>query len=158
MSLHEELVAKLDHLVGLLAELEQTRPASLEEYLEKSVTRRNAERLTQLIVQCGGDLCTLVVSERPEIPAPDTLYEAFLQAAAAAAIPRGLAAQLAQWAKTRNVLVHEYNHLEDESMYATIEPVLGQFSQLAQHVRRFLVSQSAADERESKPNEREPLA
>ncbi len=139
----DNIIAKLDYLITLLAELGATKPATLDEYLSSSLLRRNAERLAQLIVECAGDICSLIVAERPDIPAPDTLYETFIQAAEAKVLPRTFAAQLAEWAKTRNVLVHQYNHIDDVTMYHNLQPLLEQFSLFVKHIQDFLDAQQS---------------
>lgn len=148
----QDIITKLDYLVNLLAELEATKPATLDDYLANSMSRRNAERLTQLIIECAGDLCSLIVAERIDIPSPETLYETFLQAAEAGALPRPLAQQLSAWAKTRNILVHQYNHIDDAQMFQDLQPLLEQFSLLVKHVQDFLDAQPTASDSASESN------
>jgi uncharacterized protein YutE (UPF0331/DUF86 family) len=142
----QDIIAKLDYLISLLAELEATKPATLDGYLANSMSRRNAERLTQLIVECAGDICSLIVTERIDVPSPDTLYETFIQAAEVGALPRPFARQLAEWAKTRNVLVHQYNHIDDAKMFQDLQPILEQFSLFVKHIKDFLDGQQAASD------------
>lgn len=148
----QDIIAKLDYLISLLAELEATKPATLDEYLTNSMSRRNAERLTQLIVECAGDICSLIVADRIDIPSPDTLYETFIQAAEASVLPRPFARQLSEWAKTHNVLVHQYNHIDDAKMFQDLQPILDQFSLFVKHVQDFLDAQQTASDSASESN------
>jgi uncharacterized protein YutE (UPF0331/DUF86 family) len=42
-------------------------------------------------------------------------------------------------------LVHDYERLDDATMYSSLQPLLLQFSEFVKHVLEFVEAQSAAD-------------
>jgi len=114
---------KLQKMAQCLGELEAVRPASLDEYRSDFGRRRAVERLVQLIVDVAVDINTHLIVDRGHAPPADA-YSSFIGAAAAGALPPELASALAPSAGERNVIVHEYEDIDDSIVFESLADIL----------------------------------
>jgi len=114
---------KLQKLAGYLKELETLQDVTLEEYLNDFRHKRVAERLVQLIVDIAVDINTHVVVDADN-PPPDDAYSSFIEAAKIGIISLELAKRLAPSTGERNVIVHEYEEINDIIVYESISESL----------------------------------
>lgn len=128
----ERILAKLDELDGYLRELRAIVPGTIEGYrqIEK---RRACERLLQISVECVIDVCNrLVTGLRLGLPAEeDDLFEKLAQAGKIS--PR-MRETLQRMKGCRNILVHEYGHVEDDIIFETISTRLADFDEFKREV------------------------
>jgi len=120
---------RLAAMQGYLEELAPLAAVSLEEYLSDSRLRRAAERLVQLVVESASDAARMLMLGRHYNPGPS--HVACLQnMAKRRLISRNLADRLIEYVSLRNVVVHDYLTLNDETVYRQVqnaEAVFGEF-------------------------------
>ena len=114
---------KLKKMAEYLDELESAGNISLDEYLRDFRLRRAVERLIQLIVDVAIDVNTHVVVDAGR-PAPEDAYGSFIEAASLGLIPDSLAREIAPSTGERNIIVHEYEDLDDTIVYESIADTL----------------------------------
>jgi uncharacterized protein YutE (UPF0331/DUF86 family) len=132
----ERILAKLDDLDGYVRDLRSIAPQSFAEYrqIEK---KRACERLLQIAVECVIDVCTLFVSGlRLGLPAEeDDLFEKLEQASI---LSPQMKERLKEMKGFRNILVHEYGHVDDEIVYQAATTELGDFADFKNEVLEAL--------------------
>jgi uncharacterized protein YutE (UPF0331/DUF86 family) len=128
----ERLLAKIDVLDRYLKELREILPASIEEY-KKIEKRRACERLLQVSIECVIDICGLIViGLRLGLPAEeDDLFEKLQQAGI---ITSSRKESLKQMKGFRNILVHEYGHVDDMIVYEILQNNLNDFDAFKQEI------------------------
>ena len=121
----ERLLAKIDELEGYLKELEQVKPATLEEY-KKIEKKRSCERLLQLSIECMIDVCALMVTGlRLGLPSEeDDLFERLEQAGIISPVMKETLRKMKAF---RNILVHEYGRIDDQLVFEVLQERLYDF-------------------------------
>jgi uncharacterized protein YutE (UPF0331/DUF86 family) len=121
----ERVLSKIDELEGYLRELEQVKPADLEEY-KKIEKKRSSERLLQLSIECMIDICALMVTGlRLGLPSEeDDLFERLEQADIISPLMRETLRKMKAF---RNILVHEYGRIDDQLVYELLQNKLNDF-------------------------------
>lgn len=119
------MLAKIDDLDGYLKELNAIKPTSFEEY-RKIEKRRSCERLLQLSIECVIDICAIVVAGlRLGLPAEeDDIFDKLEQAGV---ISSSRKETLKKMKAFRNILVHEYGHVDDLYVYEVLQDKLNDF-------------------------------
>ena len=122
----------MDVLNGYLRELREILPASFEEY-KKVEKRRACERLLQVSIECVIDICGLmVIGLRLGLPAEeDDLFEKLEQAGF---ITSSRKESLKRMKGFRNILVHEYGHVDDVIVYEILQNNLNDFEAFKQEM------------------------
>ena len=128
----ERLFAKIDVLEGYLKELCQILPTSFKEY-KRVEKRRACERLLQVSIECVIDICGLIViGLRLGLPAEeDDLFEKLEQAGI---ITSSRKESLKKMKGFRNILVHEYGHVDDSIVYEILQNNLNDFETFKQEI------------------------
>ncbi len=128
----DRLLAKIDVLEGYLKELREILPGSFEEY-KKVEKRRACERLLQVSIECVIDICGLmVIGLRLGLPAEeDDLFEKLEQAGI---ITSSRKESLKKMKGFRNILVHEYGHVDDSIVYEILQNNLNDFGAFKQEI------------------------
>lgn len=117
------LLRKLAYLRQLLRDLapfEQRSRAEIEAH------HYTIERILELLVGAAADLLFHILAERGR--APTSYRDAFRLAAQEGLLPGDLAGRLQQAAGMRNVLVHLYETIDYDILYASIAPALHDFA------------------------------
>lgn len=113
----EIIIKKLEQLEALLHELEDWLKNPFDNFCKETVVVRGTERNFQLVVDIACDINVHILLER-NVSAPDTYSQSFIAMAKIKIISFALAESLAEGAKLRNILVHEYDFIEsDEKFY-----------------------------------------
>lgn len=128
----ERILAKIDELDGYLRELNQIKPTKFEEY-QKIEKKRSCERLLQLCIESVIDTCALlVVGLRLGLPAEeDDLFEKLEQGGI---ITSSRKETLRSMKAFRNILVHEYGHVDDRIVYEVLQNKLDDFEGFKQEI------------------------
>lgn len=128
----ERLLTKIDVLDRYLKELREILPASFEEY-KKVEKRRACERLLQVSIECVIDICGLmVIGLRLGLPAEeDDLFEKLEHAEI---ITPSRKESLKRMRGFRNILVHEYGHINDMIVYEILQNNLNDFEAFKQEI------------------------
>jgi len=136
----ERVLAKIDELEGYLREIEQIKPASLEEY-KKVEKKRSSERLLQLSIECIIDICALTVTGlRLGLPSEeDDLFERLEQAGIISPIMKEILRKMKAF---RNILVHEYGRIDDQLVYEILQSKLDDFATFKREILEGIRNQN----------------
>jgi len=137
MSEQDRVCAKLDKLHSYYAELKSLSSVSREEYMNNSIYRRAVERTLQLIVECATDINNMLLKMRGEKGATD-YFNSFMDIAALDVIPVEFALKIAPSTGLRNILVHEYETIDDEIVYKSISICLSYYLEYMDLINRYL--------------------
>jgi|SRR3989338_575713 len=134
----EIILKKLKHIEEMLNELEHIFSSPFKEFAENKYVIGAAERYFQLVVDTASDINTHILIEKIR-KTPDTYKQSFLYLAQAKIITAGLAENLAEGAKIRNILVHEYDFEEDYKLfYHSAKKLLPSFREYIKAVIKYL--------------------
>ena len=100
---------------------------SLEEYEHNAPTRRAIERLLQIIIETACDINAHFIAKLAE-KAPATRRASFYEMAALGILDAETAERLARSVGLRNRLVHDYDVLDNQLVYAAIREALEQYA------------------------------
>jgi len=114
---------KLIAMEQYVSELEILSRHSLKEYLADFKIKRACERLIQVIVESAIDCNNLILVGLGDSP-PVDYKESFTKLVAHAVIPMDFASRLIPYVSIRNRIVHEYDELKDNLIYAAINMLL----------------------------------
>ncbi|HHY34287.1 MAG TPA: DUF86 domain-containing protein [Firmicutes bacterium] len=128
---------KLQKLSEYLDELEAMRGISLEEYLGDFRNKRVVERLIQLIVDVAVDINTHIVVGAGK-PAPSDAYTSFIEVAKLGVLTQELACEIAPSAGERNIIVHEYEVIDDVIVFQSIGQTLEMYGRYIDAVLDYL--------------------
>jgi uncharacterized protein YutE (UPF0331/DUF86 family) len=136
----ERVLAKIDELDGYLRELEQVKPASLEEY-KKIEKKRSSERLLQLSIECVIDICALTVTGlRLGLPSEeDDLFERLEQAGIISPLMKETLRKMRAF---RNILVHEYGRIDDRLVFEVLQNRLDDFETFKREILEAIRNQN----------------
>jgi uncharacterized protein YutE (UPF0331/DUF86 family) len=132
-----EIEKKLKLLAEYLNELEQISQASYKQYQASFQVKRTAERLIQLVVEVATDVNGLLVVGLGESP-PQDYFTSFIKLSQLGVLPDDFAQTLAPTTAIRNRLVHEYDTVDDRLVYASIKPILEEFTQYLDVIRKYV--------------------
>ncbi len=128
-------------LSTIMENLDLLRPItslSFADYEEDVYRRKATERMVQIIVEAGVDVCTHLLVGTGH-PAPADNYHAFLDLAEKSrVIDLPLAQALAPSAGLRNRLVHEYERINDRMVFQAVSRALELFPRFVQAVSNHL--------------------
>jgi uncharacterized protein YutE (UPF0331/DUF86 family) len=127
----EIIEKKINQVMALISRLAALLDCSLLDFKNNETVMSAAERNFQLIVDIACDINTQILLEHQESSA-DTYVQSFFAMAKIGVIPHALAKELAEGAKLRNILVHEYDFIEsDEKFYNSAKKILPAFEEYA---------------------------
>lgn len=120
----EVIQKKLEQMHALVKELEEWVSIPFDAFVRDLVRLRASERNFQLIVDTAVDINARILIQKTETT-PDTYKESFIQLGKLGVLPHSLAGTLAQSAAIRNILVHEYDFVEDYQLfYSSIKKIM----------------------------------
>jgi uncharacterized protein YutE (UPF0331/DUF86 family) len=118
-------------------ELKSLSSISLDEYLGNSIYRRAVERTLQLIVESATDINNMLLKMLGQNGAVD-YYNSFINLAEQDIIPMDFALKIAPSTGLRNILVHEYEEIDDKVVYNSINPCLQYYLEYMDLINRYL--------------------
>ena len=128
---------KLAKLEQYLRELAAVRPPTFQEYEQSLLHRRAVERLIQLLVDVANDINAYVLVALGQ-PPPDDYHEGFVRMGEIGVLPADLAERLAPSAGARNILVHEYERIDDRIVFDSVDEALRDFQAYGRAVLDYL--------------------
>ncbi|MEQ8200412.1 MAG: DUF86 domain-containing protein [Syntrophomonadaceae bacterium] len=137
MSDKDRICAKLDKLYTYYEELKSFSAISMEEYKGNFIYRRAIERAMQLIVECATDINNLILRMNGSKGATD-YFNSFIDIAELNIIPTEFALQIAPSTGLRNILVHEYEEIDDTIVYRSIDLCLKHYLKYMELVNKHL--------------------
>ncbi len=133
----EVLQRKLKKLKEYLQELEWYRNLTWEDYQNSSRNRRAAERLIQLIVDVAVDINTHSIVDAGETP-PGDAFESFIKASKLGFLPEDFARKIAPSAGERNIIVHEYENIDDYLVFLSIKEVIAAYRDYLNYYKKLI--------------------
>jgi uncharacterized protein YutE (UPF0331/DUF86 family) len=137
----EPVLAKIDDLEGYLRELEQVRPASLEDKYKKTEKKRSCERLLQLLIECMIDICALMVTCL-RLGLPSEEYDLFERLEQAGIISPLMKETLRKMKAFENILVHGYGRICDQLVYEILQNRLNDFVSFKREILKAIRDQN----------------
>lgn len=123
-------LARLEELLRRLRDLMQV---DRDKFLHDAGIQAQAERWTQLAIECTLDLANHAIADRGW-KTPETNREAFEILAREGALDDELAKIMAGWAGLRNILVHLYLEVDHSRLYEILQKDLDQLEAFAQQL------------------------
>jgi len=137
MSDRDRICAKLERLYSYYAELKSLSSISREEYMANNIYRRAVERTMQLIVECATDINNMLLKINDKRGAND-YFNSFIDLAELSIIPIEFALKIAPSTGLRNILVHEYEIIDDEIVYQSVKTCLSCYLEYMDLINRYL--------------------
>lgn len=131
------ILRKLDLITAELNKLKSLANLSLEDYLKDFTNYYSGERIIEKIVGAAIDINISIVTSKGE-KVPDTYYDSFLMMAKLNIFPLAFARQIADSARLRNKIVHNYEEIEEEQIYQSLEEAVTQYAEYVRYIHRYL--------------------
>lgn len=121
-------------------------PASnFREYDQNYIVHKAAERLLQTAIEACLDIGRHLIA-RERFRFADDSQQVFTILGEQRVVPSALVERLKDMARFRNLLVHEYAKIENETVYGILKKRLGDFDEFAAAIVAYL-NRPAADDR-----------
>jgi len=133
----EVVQRKLKKLNLYIEELAHYQNLSFEEYLEKFQHKRAVERLIQLIVDVAVDINSHTIVDEGN-PPPEDAFDSFIQAAKYGILPIEFAKKIAPSTGERNIIVHEYEKIDDGLVYDSIKEAIKMYKEYVAYYTKFI--------------------
>lgn len=114
---------KLANTKIYLSELEELRPKSVEKHRSNLEKKRAVERQIQLLVESAVDAGEIVVIDLSKQP-PKNRKEVIIKLSEYKIISKELAQAMISAISLRNRIVHEYDVIKDELVFAAVPKIL----------------------------------
>jgi uncharacterized protein YutE (UPF0331/DUF86 family) len=131
---------KLAIIVENLKTLEPIKDMTLEQYASDVYKRKATERLSQELIEAAIDINTHIIVHTHNTIVDD-YYESFIKMGDINVIPVALANELAPSAGLRNVLVHEYDALNNSIVLEAVKVAGNIYPQYINSVEKYISSQ-----------------
>lgn len=130
---------KLANAKGYLRELEELRPKSLQEHLSNLEKKRAIERQIQLLVEAVVDAGEIIVIDLSKQP-PKNRKEVIVKLQELNVISSELAQAMIPAISLRNRIVHEYDIIRDELVFAAIPKISTAAQDLVDALSKFTIA------------------
>lgn len=138
------VTTRLEFIARYLDSLKRFEQISLDDYLVNFDHQLITERLLQLMIQAAIDINDHILS-RLNPGKSQTNFDSFISLGRYGVISRELARQLAPSSGLRNRLVHEYDDIEPQQVFKSINFALQQYPLYVRQVNSYLISLSQED-------------
>lgn len=128
---------KLNKMIEYLDQLEEVNQYTLENYLNNFFVKRTAERLIQLIVETATDINGHLIVSSGHKP-PVDYYTSFIILSDLQILEQKFAEKIAPSAGLRNRLVHEYEEIDDEIVYNSIQKTIKTYKKYIRKIESHL--------------------
>lgn len=126
---------KLLKLITYINELKEIKPVTFEEYSQDTIRRYAVERLIQLIIDLALDINNIILSSNKKPPAND-YFNSFIDLIELNILEQDLAYDIAPSTGLRNRLVHEYEKINDNIVYESIDKVITFYAKYASVINK----------------------
>lgn len=137
MSAAEIITEKLLKMKKYVKELESIKPADYDSYVQNLTTRYAVERLMQLIVDLALDINNIILSQKGK-PAAVDYFNSFMDLVDCAVLTPDFAGQIAPSTGLRNRLVHEYEEVDNNIVYNSIDKTIDMYGRYITEIKRVL--------------------
>ncbi|NJD04144.1 MAG: DUF86 domain-containing protein [Ruminiclostridium sp.] len=129
---------KLSVLLEYYKELKKVvKDISLENYSGQLLIKRTVEREIQLIVECATNINNMILKKLNKGPSKD-YFNSFIDLAEDHVLELEFALKIAPSTGLRNILVHEYQKIDDEIVFRSIENVTKYYLEYIDIISRYL--------------------
>lgn len=136
----ELIEKKLDQIQTLIVQLADILARPFSEFVADLLAVRAAERNFQLLADIASDINGQILLEQGG-QTPDSYRQAFLHLGRSNVLTSELAEMLAESAKLRNILVHEYDFEEDyEKFYNSAKKFLPAYREYLSAIQKYIAS------------------
>lgn len=138
--LNKQFVERKIKLMGEdLSRLEELGDYTLDELAKDFYKFSTAERLLEKIITRAIDVNSHFIAELGKgTEKVRGYYDTFLRLYDLGVYSEKFAKKIAQSARFRNVLVHEYNEVDEEIVHHSIREALGDFTKYCQYIIKFV--------------------
>lgn len=140
MSGFDVAVNKLLKLKEYIEQLERVRPKTYEEYISDITVKYTVERIIQLIVDVALDINNTILAYMKKPPAAD-YFNSFIDLSECGVLDCTFAASIAPSTGLRNRLVHEYEKINDEIVFNSIEKIIDMYKNYMMLISKFIKEQ-----------------
>lgn len=117
--------------------IQMTDSLEFENYTVDIIKRRSIEREIQLIVECATDINNMILKKLKAGPAKD-YFNSFIDLAENYVLEMDFALMIAPSTGLRNILVHEYQDINDEIVFKSIHFVKEYYLQYIDKISSYL--------------------
>lgn len=136
--LNKELIQrKINNIENYIKEIEPLLSLEVSEIVSDVLKFRTIERNFQLIVDTMLDINTHIISAK-NLKVPETLQETFLILGDGGVLPVDFVKKIAPVVGLRNIVVHEYEKIDNEKMMRDVKEGASQFGEYIVHIDNFL--------------------
>ena len=131
---------KISLIQAELARLKEFAGLSFDEIAKDFVKQAAVERFLERVVNRAVDINNHLINElaKRDTKTPVRYRETFLVLADMGVYSQDFAEQIAKSAGTRNMLVHEYDEIDPEQVYHSIDDCLRDYTQYCQSILDFI--------------------
>jgi uncharacterized protein YutE (UPF0331/DUF86 family) len=138
----ELVTRKMLLITADLRALEPLARHPLEDYIASATDEVLVERYLERIIGRMIDVNYHLVTEAGH-PPPRDYFDSFTQLARIGVLPPAFATQIAASAGLRNRLVHEYDEIDPERVYAGLQAAVRDVPDYLRHVERYVSSHAS---------------
>ncbi len=133
----ELLRRKINKIENYIKEIEPLLVLNSNEIVSDILKLRTVERNFQLIVDTMLDINTHIISSE-NLKTPETLQETFLILGDGGVLPVDFVKKIAPVVGLRNIVVHEYEKVDNEKMMQDLKDGISQFGEYLISIDNFL--------------------
>ena len=131
------ILEKLKILKQYLAELDKWSKISFEEYEKDSIKKGAIERRMQLIVDVTIDINNMILKKLKKETSAD-YFNTFINLAEASVIEYDFALRIAPSTGLRNILVHQYQKIDDKRVYDSINEMKKDYKEYINEIVEYV--------------------
>jgi uncharacterized protein YutE (UPF0331/DUF86 family) len=128
---------KLIKISEYLQELARLEDISYSDYISDFKHKRSVERLIQLLVDVAVDINAHVLVDEG-FASPQDAFDSFIKVGQIGVLPSSFAEAIAPATGERNIIVHEYEEIDDALVYDSIKETLKMFNEYREYYLAFL--------------------
>ena len=132
----ERVLMKIDEMRSYLQDLKQIMPLTFDEY-QQILVKRSCERLLQLSIECVIDICKIFVSTM-KLGIPQEENDLFVKLFNNRIINEDTLNLLKEMRGFRNILIHEYAHIDDELVFEVLQKRSSDFEYFITNILHFI--------------------
>ena len=129
---------KISSIQNNLEQLKRFENLSFDEVVENYDTHKIVERIIELLINEAIDINQHFISESKLNKLSFDFKESFLLLEKLNVYPKSFAQEISLSVGLRNILVHQYNRLDEKIFYTSIKDCLKQYSQYCRYILKFL--------------------
>lgn len=127
---------KLAKMTNYIKELEELTSIPHGDFFAHFFYQRSAERLLQLMVEIAVDINNHILVDEGR-PAGKDYYSSFFDLVTLGIYPEEFAREIAPSTGLRNILVHEYEEIDEQIVYKSMEKGIKQFKKYMSFILKY---------------------